>query len=470
MKLTKLVCAAMVAAMGIGSTAGAQSLRQAQTPAEFPSSSYKGNQYVDSRGCVYIRAGIDGNVTWVPRVSRERRPVCGLEPTQITSAPEVAAEVHSVEQITLDTPVVVEAPKPVVAAAPVVEPKKTAAVTPRPKRMPAVRKVKTRAAPTETVASQIGTPAPKVAAPAPARVAVAAPVVVAAKPAPVATPRKANPSNAVCTGASTTSNRYINTARKGLVVRCGPQRISPATPLAQGTEGEMRVVPSNVARRRASNEAFKLPAGYRAAWEDDRLNPKRAEGTLQGWGQMNLVWSNTVPRRLIDSSSGRDVTGDVALVYPFTDVETQQDELGEVTFASRNGQKVKRILRKPGAPTVAELAARPSPVVASRSTPAAAPKAAVRAKPKAPVAKARQGETLAGKRYVQVGTFGVPANAQATASKLKRFGLPVRIGKVTRGDKTYRLVLSGPFVDDETAERALRAARKAGFPDAYLRR
>ena len=57
-------------------------------PAEFPPTTFREAQYVDSRGCAFIRAGFDGNVTWVPRVSRDRRPVCGLQP----SLPETAAE------------------------------------------------------------------------------------------------------------------------------------------------------------------------------------------------------------------------------------------------------------------------------------------------------------------------------------------------------------------------------------------
>jgi len=50
-------------------------------PAELPPSGFKGAEYVDSAGCVFLRGEVGDRVTWVARISRERRQMCGLAPT-----------------------------------------------------------------------------------------------------------------------------------------------------------------------------------------------------------------------------------------------------------------------------------------------------------------------------------------------------------------------------------------------------
>ena len=67
-------------------------LLQAQSrnvPAEFPPVEFVGNQFVDSKGCAFIRAGVVGLVTWVPRVDRRRNQLCHFQAT-FPKAPLIA--------------------------------------------------------------------------------------------------------------------------------------------------------------------------------------------------------------------------------------------------------------------------------------------------------------------------------------------------------------------------------------------
>ena len=51
-------------------------------PAELPPKGYGGQQYVDSKGCLFVRAGqTPDQPVWVPRVTREGRPMCDNPPS-----------------------------------------------------------------------------------------------------------------------------------------------------------------------------------------------------------------------------------------------------------------------------------------------------------------------------------------------------------------------------------------------------
>ena len=50
-------------------------------PAEIPPESFKGQQYVDSRGCLFVRAGVGAETLWVPRVAPGGAQICGEPPS-----------------------------------------------------------------------------------------------------------------------------------------------------------------------------------------------------------------------------------------------------------------------------------------------------------------------------------------------------------------------------------------------------
>ncbi|WP_299655972.1 SPOR domain-containing protein [uncultured Tateyamaria sp.] len=455
MSFTRIAAIAVIAASVFIGASHAQNLRSAQTPAEFPPASFKGTQYVDSRGCVFIRAGIDGNVTWVPRVNRQRQLICGQTPTLSANAAAAARSTPrqttqgSPEQITIDAPTAQTnvAPAPVQTPAP--QPTARTAQTVQP--APAVTVRRPAASPVRPVA-----PAPTQQRTATAEQAVPA-----------------------CDGRTAVSSRYINSGQTR-AVRCGPQSVSPTTapvaaaqapvpvapvrpaptrtvaataPEARIAGPQTRVVPRHVFENRSLKRPSKVPEGYVPVWEDDRLNPRRAEQSLNGIALTRLAWTATVPRRLIDRSTGRDMTARVPLVFPYTDIDTQERNLGTVTLVRRDGKIMKRVQRK-------SRAKARQPVVSTRSAPKPVVKTAPRKSPEA---------TTKG-QYVQVGTFGVPANAQAAAQRVARAGLPARIGKVKRGGKSYQIVLAGPFASSADLSNGLQRSRAVGFSDAFVRK
>ncbi|NVO28319.1 SPOR domain-containing protein [Donghicola sp. C2-DW-16] len=264
----------------------------AQTPVNFPPSDFQGRQFVDNKGCAFIRVGVGPTVDWVPRVTRDRQQVCGLQPTfrtptQTVEAPKAPVPTPAPVITPKPTPapaaktaakVAEPAPAPVAKAAPVVKaPAKQKVAVAAP-----VKKRTTTAKPMETVASKIVRPTAqtktvaKAAVLAPTTVTSAQPVAktrpVTAQPAPAATA-------SVCPGRTGVSARYTN--KEG--VRCGPQSASPVSIISVG----------------AANQPLpKPPAGYKQVWKDDRLNPYRGPRTAEGNVQSDQVWDTQTPRSL----------------------------------------------------------------------------------------------------------------------------------------------------------------------------
>ena len=415
----KVLSGAVLAAVMTINATEARTVAQLGGPANLPPSSFQGDQFVDARGCIFLRAGFGGQVNWVPRVDRAHNPLCGFPPTfGGQAAAAVAADM---------------APEPAAPA--------PAAVVAAP--MVAARNVAAPTVAAPTVA------APQIAMRAPQngglgwlfgtgnsnRVAVAAPQVQAPQiqapqvqvPVAMTAPRYQTTTGLAagqvgCWADAPRLERVVlRTGGQALVCTRGdgtldgwrPPMFGPgagvgAALTAMDTLQGARLAAANTTTRVASNSVPTPPKGYKLAWKDDRLNPLRGVGTASGQAQQDQIWTRDVPAVLV------------------------QDQ------------------------PVAQTAGRVQTTVSTMSAPAAP---VVVAKPAA----------QSGAAYVQVGTFGDPANAAGVKARLAALGLPVSTSKLTKGGKQLQIIFAGPFASAAQAQSALTAARGAGFGDAFLR-
>lgn len=493
---------AAVAVSFTGMQALAQSGAGAQVPAEFPPSSYSGRQYVDSKGCVFIRAGVDGQTTWVPRVSRSRQVICGFQPSLATGrAAPAPAPAQTRSAATAPAPRQITVPQQT-------QPRSSATQTARTTSSTVTRRPAAAAQP--QVVRRTTQPAPTVITTRPAPQTVPAPAAAPrnqmsdAKTVRVqnATPRVAKGQPA-CEGLSAVSAQYMR-VKPGMPVRCGPQaeptstvisggggsgpamrtvRSTPAPVIRQqaapqvarapqpaprrSIPSQTRVAPKHVYAKQVSSGAdITVPPGYQRVWEDGRLNPERAHQTFDGMAQSNVVWTKTVPRRLVDRTTGREVTYRFpGLQYPYTSFEQQR--AAGVTVATRGVvmQEPVSVTRNRSAQTqrVAQAPTRQTAPVVTRQTRPASPVVSTRSAPK-PAARA------ASHRYVQVGIFADADHGKRAARMLAQKGLPAKTGTLNRDGTAYTLVVAGPFGTQSALQAALAKTRAAGYSSAKLRK
>jgi hypothetical protein len=490
----------------------ARSLYNAEQPAEYPPLSYKGTQYVDSRGCVYVRAGDGAAVHWVPRVTRSRDVLCGFKPTfanveehlpvipdpaptQVANAPVQTAPVKPVATAPMvqvgtatsaapATTKPTEAPMPTVASAliaPAAPVQKTAAKQPALpplealagkavgergcvaserngqmlcstgdvdyilKRLPAGVTVRTADGGRMTTTEPTLVRVPVKRAPVTPVAPVQPPVMLATAPVAVPQAVPATVMTDACASLLGSDAQYMQTSGR-YAVRCGPQAESPSGYVQVRAQARLSAYNSNRTEvaRAAGVEVYALPVpvtgalpeGYARAWTDGRLNPNRGPLTARGDLQMAQVWTQTVPA--YDLYAPRKKT------------------FWEWLF----GTPVKKRMT---VQTVSATGTAPVQVSTKSVMPQRVP-TAVQA------ADAPSQHTAQALRYVQVGTFGEPANAERSIARLSAMGFPVSSQVLQRGGKPLKIVLAGPFARPEQTLSALAMVRGAGYGDAFARK
>jgi len=422
MKLTRLF---HLAALGAATSLALSTSTLAQgVPAELPPASFTGVQYIDSQGCVFVRAGVAGAVEWVPRVGRDRRHICGQTPSlagrTASASPARPAAPPSDDIVVIggtgSTSTATTMPRTTMPRTAV---PRTVAAAPRP--APAITTI---AAPTATV--RVETPA--------------------ARPAPVVAGASA------CTGANAI---YFT----GANVRCGPQPVHPGPGASgvvtsggggtsSGGGGLFASGDSGIGSLRAPRTATPppVPEGYRAAYDDDRLNPMRGVGTAAGDAQQRLIWTNTVPRRLVDAATGQPVDPasvgvGVGVRYPGVTGASFGPAADGVTVSSRSVTPRSRTVIGSSTRAVPEAASGPAPI-----------------------------RVAADHRHVLAGTYPSRAEADRAYARLSAAGLPARLGMIDRSSGVVYAVVAGPFASTDALVSGLRRVQGAGFSGAVTRR
>lgn len=489
MRVFRFASAMALAVSLSGTAATAVTLEQAARPAETPPASYRGDVYVDSRGCAYVRATIGTTVNWVPRLTRDRKAVvCGLTPTASVAG---MANARPPAPPAPPPPSALTATAPTTGAAAPLTTATTAplplAATAREVAAPATPKASNTISRTMTVTCPAGGQTARVRIGGDTVAVQCSPAQTAAKsvvlrhangertrlvvkppvdPVPAA-PVLASTARTVGTGDVVAGGRVIiggvppggatNNFGNGygVLVTGTAAAPRPGVTTAQAATGGgyvfgngygltdypgvMDPVPgagslgtARVARPNApgplpgsgtnsfgsgynlapvpSAPRVIIPEGYRPAWEDGRLNPDRGPRSIYGDQQMAAtVTVGEVPMRTLNPAPAQGL-----ILQPQTGLEAIFSSKAPATTA---------------APVTTASAAAPA------------------------------------KRYVQVGMFNVPANAERAAAKLQGLGLPGRIARTASG-KT--VVIAGPYESVAALNAAIAAARR-GFPDAFAR-
>lgn len=393
-------------------TAPGLALAQDMRPAETPPPDFFGRQYIDSRGCVFLR---DDGDDWQPRVSRDGTAVCGYPPTLSARGLDGKPRLRALD------------PNAGRSRAQLLE----AALS---------QTIITNALPGELTsdARALETLPDMGPEPSPTGPAQALRAAVAAAPAvrqdmggglrpnlrlcellgydgkPAGAQAKTDPSQGYCKSLPASDLSMLSFTR--------PIGSSAEAPSPQPT-----VTPPRLAKAGAVGTAEK-PAAEKA----------------------------TAGTPTADKPTAAKTPADKAIAGKTPASKTIAD------------QSAKKPAQTPAVGQPQPAAAKPSAgktAVAAQSTgkaPAATGKPAT-ARPAGPAM------IPAGARYVQLGSFRQAQNADRAAQRLTALGYQALRGRDRVDGREVQFIMAGPFDDRESIVRALDAIRRAGYSDAFPR-
>lgn len=451
-----------------------QAVAQDSIPAEFPPESYSANQYVDSEGCAFIRAGIGGMTNWIPRMNRDREPLCGFQPSRTAAA---------------DLPVI---PDPVPEG-------RAAAATPAPAAKPAATPARAAPAPTAParpapVSARVRAPEPDVAHTAPPALTRAAFCDGRSGPQPgyvsnmtgetivCGAPRRSDPAAplrgaytlaAVCADMAATGRRYVLQG-SGEPVSCDPQRATAQVPGARLAATRLPAAPSGPATGAAPGAPVAAGRGPVIASAAGRCDLGPDSGHA-------LIGAGDHPRRCGPQAQSPSGLGNAARIEP-------QGAIGAMAFLAPRNEALRRAaaavpLPDPIAPPpgyvstwddgrlnrsrgvhIVERAGAGQVRAPVLAAPVTVPTALVGRVSSSSAPASKPVATTTG-RFVQVGSYAEAANADRAAARLRAMGLQVARGQ----SGGLQIVATGPFAEGAPLARALGAVRAAGYRDAFAR-
>ena len=436
-------------------------------PAEFPPSDFQGNQYVDSNGCAFVRAGIGGTLTWVPRMNRQRQTLCNFQPT-FPDGTAVAGQAFDPDLIidlsppaeadTAAAPAPALAPSATIAQVPTPAPARSANVS-----LPPLPSLSALPAPIETVSSVTGG---TIEVPASPRV-----VTETAPVRPTVTLAEA------CAGRFGVQPGFVSSAT-GAPIDCGPApqadlpaavhtgpspdipRMTLAQVCAEAADTGIRFINAEtgapVACPQAPAPVVVATAPVRPAASPDVVAPaNRSIGSAAPCGGA-IPLARSDGRYTVRCGAAASVTrsrvstSSAPVLNPGAAIPASNPGAVSVTPPAPPSGYDRIWTDGRINPQRGLVVAQPQAVTARVST-RTAPQAAV---PAAPM-----------HRFIQVGSFGDHANADRLIQRLGAAGLPVASGR----SGALKIVAAGPFADAAQLGRALQTVRGLGFADAYTR-